>query len=92
MIDESHQPDKRWVLAVLSTIAPKDEIFDKNYIPPSKPKASKIYKSVDLPASFLKGLPISKRKIKTRRLKLMTGGAQTAKVMRLQDAKLRCET
>lgn len=33
-IDRDHLPDSKWLLAVLSTIAPEDEIFKKNYRPP----------------------------------------------------------
>lgn len=35
-IDDKHTPDKAWILNLISTYIPKDEIFDKNYNPPAK--------------------------------------------------------
>ncbi len=33
-IDEKHLPDKKWLVDVLATLDPEDEIFKKNYQPP----------------------------------------------------------
>jgi hypothetical protein len=49
-INEKHIPNKSWILVVLASLGPKDEIFDKNYLPPSKPKGSKYARTVELPA------------------------------------------
>lgn len=90
-IDDKHTPDKQWIIAVLATLNSKDEIFDKNYVPPVKFTAEKIYKSIDLPSSFIKGLPISRKVVKCRRLKLITSGKSLTKVMKLNDAKRKIE-
>ena len=37
-VDEVHQPDKRWLLDVVSAFWPDDEIFRKDYRPP-RPKS-----------------------------------------------------
>jgi hypothetical protein len=34
--EEKHRFDKRWLLDVLGTIVPNDEIFGKAYMPPVK--------------------------------------------------------
>ena len=33
-IDEKHQPDKKWLVDVIATLKPDDEIFNKDYRPP----------------------------------------------------------
>ena len=33
-IDEKHAPDKKWLIDVLGTLKPDDEIFKKNYVAP----------------------------------------------------------
>lgn len=33
-VDEKHVPDKRWLVDVLATFKPDDEIFKKGYVPP----------------------------------------------------------
>jgi len=35
--DESHQPDKPWLLAFLSSFNPGLDLFKKEYVPPPKP-------------------------------------------------------
>jgi hypothetical protein len=35
-IDEHHQPDKNWLLAVVSTYSPDCSIFKKSYLPPRR--------------------------------------------------------
>ena len=35
-IDDKHQPDKRWLIDVVSNFKPDDEIFKKQYLPPAK--------------------------------------------------------
>lgn len=36
-IDSKYQPDKDWIIAVLSTYKADDVIFDKYYVPPPRP-------------------------------------------------------
>ena len=52
-INEKHLPDKTWVLNVLSSFTPNDEIFHKNYVPPAKIKKIFEIKSVNLPSKFI---------------------------------------
>ncbi len=35
-IDEKHEPDRKWLVDVLATLQPDDEIFKKNYLPPAR--------------------------------------------------------
>ena len=35
-VDEVHQPDKRWLLDLVSTFRPDDEIFRKDHRPPAR--------------------------------------------------------
>jgi len=34
LIDDTHVPDKLWLVNVLATIDPTNEIFDKDYVAP----------------------------------------------------------
>ena len=56
-IDEKHQPDKRWLLDVLSTYSPGDDIFKKSYLPPVKDTKLSEIKSIEVPTEFMRGLP-----------------------------------
>jgi hypothetical protein len=40
---------------VLSTVTPKDEIFDKGYVAPPKVKAGASFKAIDIPDQFIRG-------------------------------------
>lgn len=33
-VDEKKQPDKQWIVNILSTFTPNDEIFSRSYVPP----------------------------------------------------------
>jgi hypothetical protein len=57
-IDASHTPDKDWLLAMISTFDPENEIFHKSYVPPTRKEKKELAKGkVALPADFLVGLP-----------------------------------
>jgi hypothetical protein len=71
-IDDIHVPDKGWLLAVLGTFNPKLEYFKKGYVPPPKVAALSNLTKVELPENFLENLPISKRKVKARRLHMIS--------------------
>ena len=90
-IREGHLPDKRWVISVLSTVAPKDEIFGKSYVPPSHQKQQELAKVVDLPPSFVNGLPVSKGKHHAGKLRLTQEARSASKLQKLQEAKSRLE-
>ena len=56
-VDESHIPDKRWLLDFIATLTPQDEIFKKNYLPPVKETKLSELKTISLPAHFFQDLP-----------------------------------
>ena len=86
-IDDGHMPDKTWLLAVLGTFNPKLEYFKKGYVPPPKVAALSNLTKVDLPEDFLDGLPASKRKVKVRRLRMMSNSKTEGKMMRFKALK-----
>jgi hypothetical protein len=55
--EEKHRFDKRWLLDVLGTFVPNDEIFGKAYMPPVKGSRLDQIKVIDVPTWFLEGLP-----------------------------------
>jgi hypothetical protein len=73
-IDDKHIPDKRWLLDLVSTFTPDDEIFKKNYMPPAKKNKLSEIKAIELPEMFLKDLPNSIRKSKRKGLRLAKDG------------------
>lgn len=90
-MDEQHLPDRGWVLAILSTFKPADEIFKKGYEPPARGQASSLHRTVDLQWSFLEGLPKSKGQSKAHRLSFVNQGKQSMKLLRLREQKARLE-
>ena len=56
-VDDSHMPDKRWLLDFIATLAPQDEIFRKNYLPPVKETKLSELKTISIPANFFNDLP-----------------------------------
>ena len=56
-VNDTHIPDKRWLLDFISTLRPEDEIFKKNYLPPVKDTKLSELKTIPLPATFLQDLP-----------------------------------
>jgi hypothetical protein len=87
-IDENHQPDKNWLLAVVSTYNPDCTIFKKSYMPPRRHQKVEVNAKVSLPADFLKDLPESRKKRKKRRLGMLRAGreeAKTERIKKLQD-------
>ena len=69
-IDDKHQPDSLWIVAVIATYQPDDEIFDKSYVPPPRPNKLSQYKTIDFPDGFVNGLPPSRSMARSRRLKM----------------------
>ena len=68
--DEKHVPDKRWLLDVISTFNPKAPIFKKDYLPPVKASKLSAIKAIEVPAEFIKGLPLSQRKSRRKGLRM----------------------
>ena len=60
--DQKHMPDKEWMLLVISTLNPLNDIFSKNYQPPhSNVKASvDAHIQVSNKGAFFEGLPASR--------------------------------
>ena len=71
-IDETHLPDKNWLVAVIATLNPSDEIFKKDYVAPPVRKRLQDVETIQLPKEIFEGLPKSTRKVKARRLKIMS--------------------
>ena len=83
-IDEKHVPDKRWLLDMVSTFTPGDDIFKKDFMPPPKKNKLSEIKSIELPESFLKGLPNSVRKSRRKGLSLAKDGIAGQRLARLK--------
>ena len=88
-VDDAHKPDKSWLLAILGTYNPKLAYFQKGYVPPSKVTSVSALAKVDLPENFLEGLPQSKRKVKAKHLKMITGSKSEGKMQRFKMLKER---
>ena len=81
---EKHIPDKRWLLDVLATFTPQDEIFKKSYQPPERASKLSEIKSIEMPVDFLKDLPLSKRKSRRKGLRLQKEGLRVQKKERFR--------
>ena len=86
-IDETHVPDKSWLLAILGTHNPGLPYFQKGYVPPAKVASIQSFQKVELPENFLEGLPSSKRKMKVKNLRLLTDYNSNAKLQRYKILK-----
>jgi hypothetical protein len=82
--DEKHHPDKRWLLDVIATYAPKCEIFAKDYLPPVKASKLSEIKAIEVPLDFIKGLPLSQRKSRRKGLRLQKEGLRAQKKERFK--------
>ncbi len=59
-------------MAVIATHNPEDEIFKKDYVAPPIRKRLQDVETISLPNELFEGLPKSTRKVKARRLKIMS--------------------
>ena len=84
-ISKERRPDTKWLLDVLSTIKPGDEIFRKDYVPPPKRKGISDVKSITLPDHLFQDMPTSKSKAKRRGLKIVGEGLAKQKLQNLKD-------
>jgi hypothetical protein len=83
-IDKDRRPDAKWLVDVVATLMPYDEIFAKDYVPPPrKPPASQL-KVIDLDPSLLLGVPPSRSKAKSRRLRVIGTALTEQRIQRLQ--------
>jgi hypothetical protein len=84
-IDEKHTPDKAWLLTFLSTYMPGLDIFKKSYVAPPRQEKFVSNVKVELPDDFLDGLPASRKKVKHRRLGMLSKGKEQAKALRYKQ-------
>ena len=83
-IDETHSPNKEWLIIVIATFDPHNEIFRKDYVPPIRKRLRDI-ETIVLPNELFEGLPKSTSKVKARRLKIMSEAFAAEKASRLKD-------
>ena len=83
-IDEKHSPNKEWLVHVIATIDPTNEIFKKDYVAPSIRKRLRDIETIVLPDKLL-GLPKSTSKNKSRRLTVISQALATEKATRLKE-------
>ena len=84
-VDDVHIPDKRWLLDVIGTFAPDDEIFKKDYMPPARKNKLSEIKAIELPPSFLQDLSESTRRSKRKGLRLAKDGLAAQRLKRLRS-------
>ncbi len=78
-IDEKHTPEKAWLLAFLSTFMPGLDIFKKSNVAPPRQEKFVANVKVELPDDFLADLPGRRKKVKLRRLGMISKGKEKAK-------------
>jgi hypothetical protein len=84
-VDDQHAPDKDWLVAVIATLNPQDEIFRKDYVPPPVRKRLQDVETIVLPNEIFEGLPQTKSKAKARRLKIVSEAFAQEKSTRLKE-------
>jgi len=84
-IDDTHIPDKKWLLDFLSTYSPDCEIFHKSYVAPPRVVAAQDETKVSLPADFMKDLPAPRRKAKSKRLQMITKQKSEGRLDRMKQ-------
>ena len=82
--DDKHRPDKRWLLDVLATYCPGDDIFKKDYLPPAKATKLSTIKSREVPKDFIEGLPQSQRRVRRKGLRMQKAGLRIQKKERFK--------
>ena len=84
-VDDKHIPDKRWVIDIIGTLAPENEIFRKDYMLPTHKCKLFDIKAIELPASFLQDLPESTRRSRRKGLRLAKDGLAAQRIKRLKS-------
>ena len=85
---KSDRPNKSWLLAVISTIDPTNAVYKKkDYLPPNIKPGQVKQQKVELPEGFLDNLPPTRRRYKSKRLKMIAKGNSDAKAERLKAMK-----
>ena len=83
-MDQSHEPDKRWLIDLISSFKPEDEIFKKNYRPPAHAAKLSEMKTIEMPKDFMEGLPVTKRRSRRRGLRVAKDGLAKQKKERFR--------
>lgn len=81
---EGKWPDKQWLLAIISTLNPEDEIFKKDYFPPPRKNNIEEQKTIQVPNAFFEGLPDSRRRVKRHALRIVGEGRAKQRVQYLK--------
>jgi len=84
-IDDKHLPNKEWMVSVVSTLNPDDEIFKKDYVAPPVRKRLRDIETIVLPNELFENLPKSSSKLKKRRLKIMSEAFAAEKASKLKE-------
>ena len=73
------------MVSVHATLNPDDEIFKKDYVAPPVRKRLRDIETIVLPNELFEDLPKSTRKLKKRRLKIMSEAFAAEKAHKLKD-------
>ena len=84
-MDPAHIPNKKWLLEVLATLKPEDEIFRKDYVAPPVRKRLRDVEIIVLPDELFQNMPKSTSKVKARRLKVVSQAFAAEKTTRLKE-------
>ena len=84
-MDPAHIPNKKWLLEVLATLKPEDEIFRKDYVAPPVRKRLRDVETIVLPDELFQNMPKSTSKVKARRLKVVSQAIAAEKTTRLKE-------
>ena len=84
-MDPAHIPNKKWLLEVLATLKPEDEIFRKDYVAPPVRKRLRVVETIVLPDELFQNMPKSTSKVKARRLKVVSQAFAAEKTTRLKE-------
>ena len=84
-IDELHVPDKKWMVDVIATLDPENEIFNKDYVAPPIRRRLKDIQTIVLPTEIFEGLPQTQRKVKARRMKITSEAFAAEKARRFKE-------
>ena len=83
--EKNQVPDKKWIVDIIATLNPNDEIFRKDYVAPPVRKRLRDIETIVLPNDIFEGLPLSTSKVKARRMKIMSEAFATEKAIRLKE-------
>ncbi len=72
-------------MTVIPTLNSGDEIFKKDYVTQPIPKRLQDVETISLPNELFEGLPKSTRKVKARRLKIMSKAFPEEKATRMKE-------